>query len=63
MPELEDKDYREMWERLMAEFIDLESRGLLSISPILVLNYMGFIDRAVHNEQQISLMKQAAGGS
>ena len=56
MNELEDKDFKKMWERLLEEFKTLNNGDVESIHPQIVLDYMVFIRQiAIYNKHLATL--------
>ena len=52
--ELEDKDYKRMWDRLTDNMRWLSVEGVASINTALVAGYMKFIEQAVGDERTIA---------
>jgi len=54
MPELEDKDYKRMWEMLEAEVGSLISHQALSVNTRILRDYMYFITEITGYERKIA---------
>ncbi|HUV46306.1 MAG TPA: hypothetical protein VMW45_04490 [Dehalococcoidia bacterium] len=55
--ELEDKDFRKMWERLEEEVSGLKRRDVLTVNTNILGDYMFYIRRVAEHERTIELLE------